>query len=100
MVKNPMDEEIYSTISVKVTPRAKKNGIQEVLDDGTVKVRLKAPPVDGKANKSLIKLLADLFAINTSQIEIISGRNRRDKLVRITGIAPEDVQPLINAELG
>lgn len=94
-----MIEETFTTIAVRVIPRAKKDGIQQVLDDGTVKIRVKAPPVNGKANQSLIKLFADVLGINSSQIEIVSGGNRREKLVRITGLAPEYVKSRIEAEL-
>jgi uncharacterized protein (TIGR00251 family) len=99
MIKQAMDGETSTTIAVRVTPRAKKNEIHQILDDGRVKVRLKAPPVDGKANQSLIQLLADVIGINSSQIMIVSGRKRREKLVRIKGIAPATVQARLTATL-
>lgn len=100
MVKQAVDGETSTTIAVRVTPRAKKNEIHQILDDGRVKVRLTAPPVDGKANQSLIQLLADVIGINSSQIMIVSGRKRREKLVRIKGIAPATVQARLAAALG
>ena len=44
-------------IKIRVTPRAKKTEITETLADGTLKIKLKSPPVDGKANEELIKFL-------------------------------------------
>ena len=73
-------------ITVRVIPRAKKTEISQVLADGTIKVRLTAPPVEGKANHALIDFLADVFDISPSNIEIISGVKGRVKIVRVEGI--------------
>jgi uncharacterized protein (TIGR00251 family) len=73
-------------LAVRVTPRARKNEITEVLEDGTVKIRLKAPPVEGKANRVLIKYLAEVLDLRSSQIEILAGESARDKLVCIQGL--------------
>ena len=62
-------------IKIKVIPRAKKNRISGFMEDGSLKVRLTAPPVDGKANRALIKLLADNLNISQANISIISGRH-------------------------
>ena len=99
MVKQFVDGKESSVISIRVIPRSKKSEISQVLDDGTIKVRLTAPPVDGKANQVLIQLLADVVGVNSSQIDIVSGRKSRDKLVRIYGIDPGAVQSRINAAL-
>lgn len=67
---------------VKVKPNSKQQNIEE-LADGSLKVNLKSPPVDGKANKELIELLAKKFAVSKSQISIKSGLSSRNKLVEI-----------------
>lgn len=74
-----------SKLMVKVTPRAKSNEISEVLQDGTLKIRLTAPPVDGKANKALTKFLSSILKIHESDIEIISGSKGRKKIIRVNG---------------
>ena len=67
---------------VKVKPNSKKQAIQE-LADGSLTVHLKSPPVDGKANKELIELLAEKFHVPKSQIRIKSGLSSKTKLIEI-----------------
>ncbi|MGH1395528.1 MAG: DUF167 domain-containing protein [Trichormus sp.] len=67
---------------VKVKPNSKQQKILEE-SDGSLTVHLKSPPVDGKANEELIKLLADKFDLPKSQIRIKSGLSSRQKLIEI-----------------
>ncbi|MBD2041676.1 DUF167 domain-containing protein [Microcoleus sp. FACHB-672] len=69
-------------IKVKVKPNSKQQTIQEE-PDGSFMVHLKSPPVDGKANEELIKLLAKKFEIPKFQITIKSGLSSRNKLVEL-----------------
>lgn len=73
-------------LAVRVIPRARKNEITENADGSRLKIRLQAPPVDGKANQALIKFLAEIMEIPASNIEIISGEKSRDKLLLIRGL--------------
>jgi uncharacterized protein (TIGR00251 family) len=73
-----------AALAVRVTPRASKNEIVEILSDGTVKVHLTAPPVEGKANDALVKFLAGVLEVPASRVEIVAGANGRDKLVAVT----------------
>ncbi|QIR39559.1 DUF167 domain-containing protein [Tolypothrix sp. PCC 7910] len=67
---------------VKVKPNSKQQKIEEQAD-GSLNVHLKSPPVDGKANEELIKLLAEKFKVPKSYITIKSGATSRQKLVEI-----------------
>jgi uncharacterized protein (TIGR00251 family) len=67
---------------IKVKPNSKQQIIQEALD-GSLTVHLKSLPVDGKANKELIEILAKRFDVSKSQIRIKSGLSSRNKLVEI-----------------
>ena len=69
-------------IYVKVTPRAGKNEVLKV-SDGEYKVKVTAVPEKGKANESLIELLAYHFAVPKSSVRIIAGRSTRTKIVDI-----------------
>ncbi|MEA5077325.1 MAG: DUF167 domain-containing protein [Anaerolineaceae bacterium] len=84
-----------AAITVRVTPRSSRNEISEILADGTVKIRLTAAPVDGKANENLVEYLAKVLDINKSSIDIVAGMTGREKLVTILGLSPEDVQTRI-----
>lgn len=69
-------------IQVKVKPNARVSTLEE-QEDGTWLAQLKAAPVDGKANKELIELIAEHFQCRKSAISIKSGAASRLKLIRI-----------------
>ena len=77
---------------VRVTPRAKRSRVGNMVrtDDGrsVVAIRLAAPPVDGAANKALVKFLAERLAVPASRIAIVAGEKSRLKTVRIAGVDP------------
>ena len=62
-----------SAISVRITPRSNKNEIVSIMEDGVVKIKLTAPPVDGKANDALVKFLAETLNVSKSRVEIVAG---------------------------
>jgi uncharacterized protein (TIGR00251 family) len=70
-------------IKVRATPRSAKDCV-EGLEGDYIKVRLRAIPEKGKANESIIKILADFFDLAPSKISIISGQTSRIKTVDIT----------------
>jgi len=72
-------------LSVHVVPGAARNEIIGV-EGGTLKVRVAAPPVKGKANQALVKLLAKTLGLRKSQVEIVSGHRARRKMVKVEGM--------------
>ncbi len=72
-----------AALAVRVTPRASRNEISEVLSDGTVKIHLTAPPVDGKANEALLKFLAGILHVPLSHLDVVAGANGRDKIISV-----------------
>ncbi|MBU1992702.1 MAG: DUF167 domain-containing protein [Patescibacteria group bacterium] len=72
-------------LRVKVIPKSQKNEIVEKLEDGTLKIRIKAVPERGKANAELIKFLSKELRIPKTNIAIISGAADQLKLIRIYG---------------
>ena len=93
-VKNK-NVEAAATLSVRIQPRASKNEIIR-MEDGGLKIRLTAPPVDGAANEALIRFLADTFSVPKAQIEIVSGHTSKNKIVRIAGVSNADAERLLN----
>lgn len=81
------------TFSVKVVPRASRNQVTGVEGEA-LKIRLNAPPVEGKANAALVEFLADSLHVPRSYVEIIAGHTGRRKLVRIRGVDVQQVQTL------
>jgi uncharacterized protein (TIGR00251 family) len=68
---------------IRVLPRSSKNEVVGEMADGTLKVKLTAAPVDGEANKELIKLLSKEWGVPKSNINIIKGLTSRNKIVGI-----------------
>jgi uncharacterized protein (TIGR00251 family) len=72
------------TFEVRVAPRASRNRVVGV-QDGSLKVALTAPPVDGAANEALRKLLSKTLGVSKSAVEIVRGERGRTKLLRVRG---------------
>ena len=72
-------------ISVRVSPNSKQTKIDGFHGE-RLKIRLHAPPVDGKANKELLLFIAERLGVRKSQCAITQGEASRDKVVSISGI--------------
>jgi len=72
------------TFFVKVRPGASVTSVKEILDDGYIKIDVAAVPEGGNANAELIKFLAEEFRVSRSNVEIVSGKSAREKLVRVS----------------
>lgn len=76
-------------LAVRVVPRASRNGVDGIVADAegrpVLKLRLKAPPVDGAANDALIAYLAETLSLRKADIVIRSGETGRTKLLHLAG---------------
>ena len=88
-----------AALAIRVTPRARRNEIVEVLSDGTVKIRLTAPPDESQSNQALVSFLSDVLNVSTSRIEIVAGTTGRDKLVSILDLDADTVHQTILSHL-
>jgi uncharacterized protein (TIGR00251 family) len=79
------------TFTVKVHPRAKNNAIISELDDA-LNVSLTPPPIEGKANEACVEFLANLLEVPRSSVTIASGQNSRRKVIRVAGLAKDEIQ--------
>ena len=91
------DGKSGSALTVRVTPRARRTEVAEILEDGTLRIRVTAPPVEGKANAALIEFLARALGIRKSRIEIVAGEKGLDKIVSITELSAAEVQRRLQA---
>jgi len=62
------------------------------IQDGALRLKLTAPPVDGKANEECIEFLAGLLRVKKGQLEILSGHASRKKVIAIRGVTQETVE--------
>jgi uncharacterized protein (TIGR00251 family) len=79
------DKDGSLVIDTRVQPHSSQLAVGSI-ENGKLKLRLTAPPVDGKANQQATKLLAKWFGVAPSRVELIRGQTSRDKSFRITGI--------------
>lgn len=85
-------------LRVHVIPNAKIDGVA-AEHDGAIKIKLRAPAIEGKANTALLRFLADKLKLPRNAIALQRGDKSRDKLVRIDGLTAEDVRTRMRAEL-
>lgn len=85
-------------LNVRVQPSAKKDEITGWMDDGTLKVKVRGKPLEGKANESLIKFFSVIFGIPRNNIEIISGDKSRNKRLKISGISKETIDKYLESQ--
>jgi Uncharacterized conserved protein len=72
-------------IQVRLRPRG---GSDELIGmrDGVLQAKVTAPPVDGKANRALCKMIAKRVGVAPSRVSVVRGERSRDKLVRVEGV--------------
>jgi uncharacterized protein len=72
-------------LSVRLQPRARRD---EIVGEraGVVVIRVTAPPVDGKANDALCRLIAKAAGVPPSRVSVVRGHTARDKVVRVEGV--------------
>ncbi len=74
-------------IEVRLRPRGRKDELLG-MRDGVLQARVTAPPVDGKANRALCRLIAKRADVAPSRVSVARGEKSRTKLIRVEGIAP------------
>jgi uncharacterized protein len=81
-------------VSVRVKPRARHTRIAGERD-GRLFLEVTAPPVEGRANEAVCRLLAKALHIAPTRVSVVAGERARDKTVRIEGIAQTDLSPVL-----
>jgi uncharacterized protein (TIGR00251 family) len=78
-----------ATVQLRVSPGASRPEIVGRHGEGW-KVRVEAPPERGRANDAVVRLLAAVLDLPKDDVAIVSGHGRRDKIVRLSGIGPDE----------
>jgi uncharacterized protein (TIGR00251 family) len=78
-------------LRIRAQPRARKTEVLG-LHDGALKIRLVAPPVDGKANQALVKFLARRLGVAPSAVRVIAGEKNRNKTLHVSGVSAAAVR--------
>jgi len=85
------ENEEGCTFEVRVAPRASANRVSGVYGN-TIKICVTASPVQGAANKALLKFLARQLGVKSYDIEILAGHTSRTKRIRVSGITAEKIR--------
>ncbi len=94
------DAKRGAAFTVRVVTRAQRNEIVGVQEDRSLKIRLTAPAADGQANEALIKFLAERLGVPESAIEIVAGRDNRDKWISVEGITTAEAEERLKPDAG
>lgn len=84
------------TVSVRVTPRARRNAL--AFEGETLRAWVTAPPADGAANAALVTLLARRLGLPKRAITLVRGETTRDKIFAIAGISAEALRQRIESQ--
>ena len=87
---------IEGQIEVRLTPRASSDQLMGI-SEGILRARVTAPPVDGKANKALCRLIAKRIEIAPSKVAVVRGGRSRSKIVRVQGLSPAGLEQALHA---
>ena len=90
------DHSVGCTLKVRVQPKASRNQVDGFEED-TLRVRVTAPPAEGKANDGVITLLSKTLGVSKSRLEIVRGFSSRDKLLSVENLSDEEVRRRIDA---
>jgi uncharacterized protein (TIGR00251 family) len=91
LIKETPDGVIFN---IRVLPRSSRCEIAGIQNDA-LKLKITAPPVEGKANEECIRFLSDTLGIKRNRISIIAGRKSKNKSVAINGLSREDIESII-----
>ncbi len=81
---SPSSDQKSCYLRIRIQPGAKQSKILGLFDADQLKVQIKAPPIDGKANEMLLKFLKDSLSLKGNEIEIVKGLKSRSKILEIS----------------
>jgi uncharacterized protein len=92
-------EALSARLRLRVAPGAAHSSVVGRYGEAW-KIRVAAPPEDGRANDAVLRLLADTLSVPRASLTLVSGHGARDKIVELTGIGPVEVEQRLSALAG
>ncbi len=89
-----------TALTVRIVPKASRTEIACVEEDGTLKIRLTAPPIEGQAREELVRFLAEFLSANPQDIEVVAGLDGRKMLVTLLNVEAAEVDRRIREAVG
>ena len=86
-------------LAVRVQPKARSAGLVGWMADGTLKLKVSEPAEDGRANRAVEALLADVLAVPVAAVQVVRGRSSRAKVVEVEGLDRAAIAARITAAL-
>ena len=86
-----LDRQGAVLLTVQIVPRASKSEVVGIHGDA-LKIRIQAPPVDGKANLALREFVAEKLGVAMSAVSLVSGETSRRKVLKIVGVTMEKIK--------
>ncbi len=86
-------------VRLRVSPNAKTTGLQGPYGDAALKLKVAAPPVDGKANAEVERFVAERTGAAPSDVRVVRGLSGRDKTVFVSGVGAERVREVLTSRI-
>ncbi|TSA52349.1 MAG: YggU family protein [Planctomycetaceae bacterium] len=90
-IKETKDGVVFN---IRVVPRSSRCELVEIQEDA-LKIKITAPPVEGKANEECVKFIANKLGIRKSRVDIIAGHKSKRKTIAISGLKSKDIESII-----
>jgi uncharacterized protein (TIGR00251 family) len=92
-------EAVSTRVRLRVSPGAVRAGVVGRHGEAW-KVRVAAPPEGGRANKAVLRLLADTLSLPREAVTLVSGHGARDKIVELAGLGPSQIERRLSSAAG
>ena len=82
-------------LDLRVSPGAGRSSVEGPYGETALKLKVAAPPLDGKANAEAVRLLAAFLGVPRSDVTIVRGASSRDKVILVRGVGEEDIRKVL-----
>lgn len=96
LVLKPLGPDIL--LALKVVPRSSKNQLMGI-ENGELKVKIKAPPVDGEANEEALAFISEILGLSKRKLSVERGETSRHKVIKIRGMGVQQVLEALSNNL-